>query len=483
MSSEPERGVPRLFVGNLVQSITNDALRRALGRYGTVRGIERTARYAHVSLLPPAGEASAIGRAVAALNRTKWAGTELRVELAREHYMSRLRREWEENAAISAGSKRRNAAVMDSNSGAVTCLGKWRGKRVCFPEQDEPDLSVCGDDEIMGAFGDDDLVLLGKTEGLQHGVFCDDSSFGSSLSPKDLGIADSLCGPASDASRDSRDSPRMEFEGAKDDVVDGGDGKTLCERTGKASMGASREASHPQVQREAEGVACPQEDAKMAKPDTDKIPPVPRSLPAVIESTVALFGLEGGSRLSPHATTESRPVSPKRGRERVRVGADGQSKRQKMVQDEGYDADAIAAENDPTRLDVNREKRLARAVLAAMYPDALTSAAPGEAPDPGEQARLVERMRKPGLFRELVKSGGSVSHSVFLGRKGGKLVPIKGTAKRFSKYAGKSTSAIRPELRKGHTGMPDLGLGKRTEGPVDGPYARGVRRGLFRSLL
>lgn len=477
MAGEPERGVPRLFVGNLVPSITDDALRRALARYGTVRSLERKSRYAHVGLLPPAGQPVAVDRAVAALNNTKWAGTELRVERAREHYLTRLRREWEEAAEVEKHAVRLDCVSADTPGSMkdATLVGKWKGSRVCFAEKDEPDVAVCGDDEIMTKFDDDDLVLIGKTEGLRHGVFGDDSSLGSDSASDDMGDQVSLeMRREEDVLRDVSVTPP-----SSPLVISGKKGVGVIGKIMGNSSPARTSVSDP----DSKGIPGPVEEymgevdaqfdvgAKSRSESKNRRESQPMS--AAVESTVALFGLDDDSPPPLRVKSSGAPGDVKRERDRKTEISEAKAKRQRLVYDDRYDEDAIAAEDDPARLDTSRERKLARGVLASMFPDAVTTAGPGEALNSDEQALIAERLRKPALFRDIWKSVRERDGRGTGKNKEGTRIPIKGAAKKFAKYAGKPTSKLRPQS----------GTEMHVRQKAGGKDMPGQRPGLFRSLL
>lgn len=131
----------RLFVGNLTPNISEDAITRMLSRYGRVESAERHPRFAHVSVVP--SDDRAVERCIGALNRSKWCGTELRVERAKEHYMKRLQREWDdENANRTCSIERGNNVHVASSADAVVSshsdhVFRWKGQRWTFPDEDD----------------------------------------------------------------------------------------------------------------------------------------------------------------------------------------------------------------------------------------------------------------------------------------------------------------------------------------------------------
>lgn len=122
----------RLFIGNLVPPITDAALTASLSKFGDVRTIERNQDrcFAHVSLQPR--EQNDITKCISILNQTRWCGTVLRVEVASEHYLTRLEREWKYTPVTS-----KPVPVDDVDSGPPSFT--WKGKRVVFRD-DAPNI-------------------------------------------------------------------------------------------------------------------------------------------------------------------------------------------------------------------------------------------------------------------------------------------------------------------------------------------------------
>eukprot|EP00172_Hildenbrandia_rubra_P004372 Plantae.Rhodophyta-Hildenbrandia_rubra.ctg8723.p1 GENE.Plantae.Rhodophyta-Hildenbrandia_rubra.ctg8723~~Plantae.Rhodophyta-Hildenbrandia_rubra.ctg8723.p1 ORF type:complete len:351 (+),score=41.58 Plantae.Rhodophyta-Hildenbrandia_rubra.ctg8723:184-1236(+) len=88
----PPRDIPRLFLGNISQSVTDEALHRALSNFGQVVELVRSHDYAHVSLRPT--DKSQVTKLLSTLNKTKWGGLELKVENAKTHYLQKLEEDW-----------------------------------------------------------------------------------------------------------------------------------------------------------------------------------------------------------------------------------------------------------------------------------------------------------------------------------------------------------------------------------------------------
>lgn len=470
METAPERGVPRLFVGNLVPSIGDDALRRTLSRYGAVRSVERHPGYAHVSIVP--ADDAALDRCVAALHRTKWQGAELRVERAREHWATKLRREWAEDkapragaapagageaAAEAAGGEGARCLYSGSGKGSVAC--KFKGVRTVVADG-ASEVSICDDEEIMARFDDDDTVMLGRTPGLEHAVVdgqvTDDS--GSENEPMEL--------PEAAASHLNTRSPAPSLDAESSDDSLSNDGGRITQREQAAQLAPvdARENLAP-----APAPAPPAKNFKH-KPS------------AAVASTFELFGLAEAPapaeppRASvkkdtgdPHGIRAAPPPAPS-GKKRPRAGP--------AVGDEGYDAAAMAAERDPAVMDRARERALARGVLARLFPAEIIAAAPGEAAGAKELDRIAGMLRRPALFRGLLAAPAAAAAA---SRGGSRAVPlpVRGAAKKFKRYAGKSSKQL--GLKGGAGARAARGaVSSKKEGDGRNPAERA---GLFRKLL
>jgi hypothetical protein len=452
MESAPERGVPRLFVGNLVPSIGDDALRRTLSRYGTVRSIERHPDFAHIGIVP--ADDTALDRCVAALHRTKWQGTELRVERALEHWANKLRREWDEQkeTVLAARKPADDGLANDKTapgmaSRKVGIAAKFKGNRTLFNPEDEYDASICDDEDIMARFDDDDTVLLGRTPGLEHAI---------------------LGGQVTDES---------ETEG----VVTA----CLTEYRNRAAEVANIDAL-PDTQEEQRSDAQVAEDAdsdeaeKCDDASDCKIEaPYPVSLSpkekpsAAVASTLELFGLAD----SPEPAAPAHRAS-KRGAEVERrdVAFSSNTKKRPRIEviarDEGYDAAAIAAEADPTKMDGSRERALALGVLASLFPSEIIAAAPGRTAGVKELNRIASLLRRPALFRNLVVKSNASGYEK---EKKVRPVPIRGAAKRFKQSSGKSSLEL-GRTSTGLVGDKRPSLSRNEEYPAK-------RAGLYRRLI
>ncbi|XP_074645071.1 uncharacterized protein LOC141901617 isoform X2 [Tubulanus polymorphus] len=103
----------RLFIGGLFSDITDDALADRFKQFGDVTAVEIKLRrdeegnvtnaFAHLNI---EGEENRIQRCIQTFNKTKWNGAQITVELAKESFLDRLRREREQrNKTDSSASK------------------------------------------------------------------------------------------------------------------------------------------------------------------------------------------------------------------------------------------------------------------------------------------------------------------------------------------------------------------------------------------
>lgn len=154
----PPSQIPRLFIGGLSPSVPDLAVSNLLSRFGVPRQLSRAAdgTYAHVSL-----ETDKPDRCIAALQNTIWCGTSLRVQRAKEHFATKMCREWEEEANPPADPASEGKQTEDGNdskpskrSAAFKGLHKRfdfadldvSGGLVDFPEEDAllgPDGQLC----------------------------------------------------------------------------------------------------------------------------------------------------------------------------------------------------------------------------------------------------------------------------------------------------------------------------------------------------
>ncbi|CAN6234057.1 unnamed protein product [Urochloa humidicola] len=94
----------RIFVGGLAESVGAADLEAVFASAGRVAGVEfvRTngRSFAYVDFHCPSDKA--LAKLLSTYNGCKWKGGKLRLEKAKEHYLTRLKREWEQEAAVAA---------------------------------------------------------------------------------------------------------------------------------------------------------------------------------------------------------------------------------------------------------------------------------------------------------------------------------------------------------------------------------------------
>ncbi|CAO2044503.1 unnamed protein product, partial [Urochloa humidicola] len=94
----------RIFVGGLAESVGAADLEAVFASAGRVAGVEfvRTngRSFAYVDFHCPSDKA--LAKLFSTYNGCKWKGGKLRLEKAKEHYLTRLKREWEQEAAVAA---------------------------------------------------------------------------------------------------------------------------------------------------------------------------------------------------------------------------------------------------------------------------------------------------------------------------------------------------------------------------------------------
>jgi len=99
--------VARLFVGGLAEGVSAADQEGVLGSIGRVAGVEfvRTSGrcFAYVDFHCPSDKA--LAKLFSTYNGCKWKGGKLKLEKAKEHYLVRLKREWEQEAAAAAAAQ------------------------------------------------------------------------------------------------------------------------------------------------------------------------------------------------------------------------------------------------------------------------------------------------------------------------------------------------------------------------------------------
>jgi hypothetical protein len=599
MDGVPERGVPRLYVGNLVVGISDVALRRTLSRFGTVRALDRRPGYAHVSIVP--ADDTALDRCVSTLHRTKWQGAELRVERASEHYLTRLRKEWD---ADTEESKERTAATVAAAAAAAEAegnpvrstggdydgphKGKWKGMRVDFSDSnfdddnsdnyvdvdafacedvadafeasskasDVPDSDSCLESEydadVTKEYVDGDAIVRegdSTNDGTQSKNDENENNavdrkvrqngnrnarrdlyddFASPIgthsgsvpqAPVPIGellrsveaatteqaaasdifavlVADQSAAKdhlAAAAADEAAASNRLELAVQAAVADEEASAEAKAAQLATSSTQDERSSSRPDAgarrgkKRSARASAA--DLAAKAENDAERVLPLTTSAAvedaaarsrteknvakaaevgtkaAALASTMSLFGLAAspqppvpvlattrGNRERPAAITPELPkrlaikLLPSAGA--VPASSTKRAKRPRLApEDSEYDAAALAAEQDPSRLDTGRERRIARAVLVSMFPMELTAAAPGEVPAAAEIARIADAIRKPAHYRILLGIRANVEATKLRVSRKGSAPRVKGeskvAAKLFAKYAGKPTCEFR----------------------------------------
>ncbi|XP_066317854.1 protein REPRESSOR OF SILENCING 3-like [Miscanthus floridulus] len=103
----------RIFVGGLAESVGAADLEALFASAGRVAGVEfvRTngRSFAYVDFHCPNDKA--LAKLFSTYNGCKWKGGKLKLEKAKEHYLTRLKREWEQDAAAAASKE---AALKDN---------------------------------------------------------------------------------------------------------------------------------------------------------------------------------------------------------------------------------------------------------------------------------------------------------------------------------------------------------------------------------
>ncbi|CAN0838976.1 Protein REPRESSOR OF SILENCING 3 [Linum grandiflorum] len=108
--------VVRIFVGGLGESVTDDDLRnifssssRGLGKVETVEIIRTKGRsFAYMNFFPLSH--NSLSRLFSTYNGCVWKGGKLRLEKAKDDYLSRLKKEWDEDAQLASLASEKVAA-------------------------------------------------------------------------------------------------------------------------------------------------------------------------------------------------------------------------------------------------------------------------------------------------------------------------------------------------------------------------------------
>ncbi|KAK8635464.1 hypothetical protein V6N13_004201 [Hibiscus sabdariffa] len=132
-------GRARIHVGGLGQSVSSDDLRKIFSAVGTVEGVDivrtKGRGFAYVDITP--ASSNSISKLFSVYNGCAWKGGKLKLEKAKEHFLARLKREWEETPAESEaeeGSHGAKPSSSDSPNGKSKVHGSQNNHlRIFFP--------------------------------------------------------------------------------------------------------------------------------------------------------------------------------------------------------------------------------------------------------------------------------------------------------------------------------------------------------------
>ncbi|XP_028753402.1 nucleolar protein 8 [Neltuma alba] len=103
---EAETSRLRVFVGGLGEGVTSDDLRRLFGSLGGVDRVDiirtKGRSFAYVDFMPSPTDQKCLSKLFSRYNGCLWKGGKLKLEKAKEHYLVRLKREWEEDAKLAS---------------------------------------------------------------------------------------------------------------------------------------------------------------------------------------------------------------------------------------------------------------------------------------------------------------------------------------------------------------------------------------------
>ncbi|KAK7281421.1 hypothetical protein RIF29_09404 [Crotalaria pallida] len=107
----------RIFVGGLGEAVTQEDLRKLFATLGTVDGIEtirtKGRSFAYVDFLPSPTDHKSLSKLFSKYNGCLWKGGKLKLEKAKENYLMRLKKEWEEDAAAEVVSNQDQPSTTD----------------------------------------------------------------------------------------------------------------------------------------------------------------------------------------------------------------------------------------------------------------------------------------------------------------------------------------------------------------------------------
>ncbi|OIV97293.1 hypothetical protein TanjilG_07045 [Lupinus angustifolius] len=108
MEAEDNNNRVRIFVGGLGETVTPQDLHRLFSSLGTVHGIQtirtKGRSFAYVDFFPSPTDSKSLSKLFSKYNGCLWKGGKLKLEKAKENYLIRLKKEWEEAAAEEAVS-------------------------------------------------------------------------------------------------------------------------------------------------------------------------------------------------------------------------------------------------------------------------------------------------------------------------------------------------------------------------------------------
>lgn len=103
---EQEQSAVRIFVGGLGEAVTGDDLRRLFASLGTVQSIDtirtKGRSLAYLDFIPSPTDPKSLTKLFSKYNGCAWKGGRLRLEKAKENYLARLKKEWEEEALVNS---------------------------------------------------------------------------------------------------------------------------------------------------------------------------------------------------------------------------------------------------------------------------------------------------------------------------------------------------------------------------------------------
>ncbi|XP_039013066.1 uncharacterized protein LOC120142431 isoform X1 [Hibiscus syriacus] len=121
----------RIHVGGLGQSVSSDDLRKIFSAVGTVEGVDivrtKGRSFAYVDILP--SSSNSISKLFSMYNGCAWKGGKLKLEKAKEHFLARLKREWEETQ-FEAEDEEGSLQAKQSSSNSSNGKNKVHGSQI-----------------------------------------------------------------------------------------------------------------------------------------------------------------------------------------------------------------------------------------------------------------------------------------------------------------------------------------------------------------